>query len=62
MNITPSSPDDKDLMLGITSPSSSDTSSDSGMALSPMEFGGFDIDFTEEPSLDNFDFGNKTTK
>ncbi len=57
MNICPSSPEDKDLILGITSPSSSDTSSDSGLALSPMELDGFDIDFTEEPSLDNFDLG-----
>ncbi|CAB3981970.1 Cyclic AMP-responsive element-binding 3 3, partial [Paramuricea clavata] len=62
MNISPSSPDDKDLMLGITSPSSSDTSSDSGMALSPLEFGGFDIDFTEEPSLDNFDLDTMSSE
>ena len=57
MNVGPLSPEDNDLMLSITSPSSSDTSSDSGMALSPMEFEGFDIDFTAEPSLENFDIG-----
>ena len=58
MNVCPSSPEDNDLMLGITSPSSSsDTSSDSGMALSPVEFDGFDIDFTAEPSFENFDIG-----
>ena len=54
INVCPSSPEDKDLIFSITSPSSSDTSSDSGMALSPMEFNAFDIDFTDEPSLDNF--------
>ena len=57
MNVSPLSPEDQDLMLGITSPSSSDTSSDSGMALSPMDFDGFDIDFTDDSPLDNFDLG-----
>ncbi|XP_028407111.1 cyclic AMP-responsive element-binding protein 3-like protein 2 [Dendronephthya gigantea] len=58
MNISPSSPEEKDLILGITSPSASDTSSDSGLALSPVEFDAFDIDFTEEPLLENIDFDN----
>ena len=56
MNICPSSPETDDSLLDITSPQPSDTSSDSGLALSPMEFGTFDIDFTES-SLENFDFG-----
>lgn len=53
----PSSPESKDMIASITSPSSSDTSSDSGMALSPLEFGGFDLDFSEELSLYTFDLG-----
>lgn len=67
LDISPMSPEEKDMLLGIntmspddlllgtTSPQPSDTSSDSGMALSPMGLDDFDLDFTDKGSFNTFD-------